>query len=847
MTAESGGAAPRVPSCSARSRLLASLFLTLPLLALPAGLNAAYPADGASEARILGTVVAADTRVPLSGVQVRLEGRSTTTTTSPRGTFTVARVPAEAGASVTLHFSRIGYRPLARQVELHGPDEVVRLEVELEPAALALDPVAILLERTRMVGDPDRLGSIPGSAFYLGWRDLETQKLAHDNVHDVLRQLPGVNVQDEEGYGLRPHIGLRGVGAERSSNVTVMEDGVLIAPAPYSAPAAYYFPVMGRMEGIEVRKGASQIRYGPRTMGGAVNLLTSSIPSRMSWYADVSGGQDATLRARLRAGDSRDHLGWLVEGYQIRTDGFKEIQGGGDTGFTTRDLMAKLRFNTDREAPRYQELELKVGVQDHRSDETYLGLTEADFRVHSNLRYAASRNDVMDTDHQQVQARYFSTLTPSTDVVVTAYRNEFARNWYKLQSVQGASIAQVLADPEAHSDRMGILQGTDSGDDALWLRANNRSYLSQGIQSTLGWQLGSDRFRHDLEFGVRYHQDYEDRLQWEDGYRMSSGQLIQTLEGTPGSQANRKSEASAWAFHLQDEIRAGRLSVVPGVRYESVRFTRSDWAGGDGARQADPQVRESTVSALIPGVGATWEWSPRVHLFAGVHRGFGPPGPGADNDTKVEESLNWESGVRVRRAGFGLNLTGFFSDYSNILGRATLAGGETGTGELFNGGSVEVWGVEAAADTDLARYLDLPLELPVRATYTFNRGTFLTSFESEHGPWGTVAAGDRVPYLPEHLFSGSVGVNRGGWGTTLAWNGSSAMRTVAGRGAIAENEGTDRFVVFNLSGEYELPGGGTLYGGVQNLIDERYVVSRRPAGARPGLPRTLFVGVRIVR
>jgi Fe(3+) dicitrate transport protein len=108
-------------------------------------------------------------------------------------------------------------------------------------------------------------------------------------------------------------------------------------------------------------------------------------------------------------------------------------------------------------------------------------------------------------------------------------------------------------------------------------------------------------------------------------------------------------------------------------------------------------------------------------------------------------------------------------------------------------------------------------------------------------------AGDRLPYLPEHLFSGRMGVEDAGWKLALSWNGAGAMRTEAGRGEIPPGTGADRFLVFSLSGELTLGSRGTVYGAVQNLLDERYVVSRRPAGARPGLPRTLFVGFRLSR
>src|SRR5262249_48608063 len=122
---------------------------------------------------------------------------------------------------------------------------------------------------------------------------LTEKELDQDEQSDpnqVLLRMPGVQVRQEDGFGLRPNIGIRGTDSERSRQITLMEDGVLFAPAPYSAPAAYYFPLITRMTGVEVFKGPATIAYGPYTVGGAVNLITRDIPEGSAGGTDISYG-----------------------------------------------------------------------------------------------------------------------------------------------------------------------------------------------------------------------------------------------------------------------------------------------------------------------------------------------------------------------------------------------------------------------------------------------------------------------------------------------------------------------------------------------------------------------------
>jgi len=817
-----------------------TLSILLAALTIPALAAAQTPDD---QATVAGVVVAEESGDAIVGATIRIAGTDREVVSGPNGGF---RFDVPRGEH-TLEVTSLGRVVLRRTVSV-GPDGVRGLSLALGPDAIRAPEIRVALDRFRLVPGQTHLEGIAGSAHYIGPEKLYERKQLYDDVHAVLRQVPGVNIQEEDGYGLRPNIGIRGTGSERSSKITLMEDGVLIAPAPYAAPSAYYFPVIGRMQAVEVRKGSSQIKYGPHTIGGAINLMSTPIPREFRYNVNLEGGQDRSGKLRLSAGNSYDHVGWMIEGYSLTTDGFKEIDGGGDEGFEITDFVGKFRVNTAPDAPLYQELELKLQRYDETSDETYLGLTDADFDVDPFRRYAASRQDVMNAEHSQVQLRWF--VQPgegAIDLTTVAYRNDFERNWFKLGHVNDVGIANILADPDTFAEEFAWIRGATSPEDAFRVRANNREYFSAGVQSVLGARLDGAAGRHEMEFGVRFHEDEEDRFQHEDRFRMVDGQMILTTSGEPGSQANRISDAEAWSFFVQDRIEAGRWTVTPGVRFESIDFTRTDFSTDDPDRTEPTRVRENSVSEWIPGVGLTYEASSRVHVFGGVHKGFGPPGPGADEATEPESSVNYELGARVRTSSLSAQATAFVTDYDNILGRETLAtGDESGTGKVFNGGEVDVQGIELSLDYDPAAKAAM-YRFPVTFAYTYTSAEFQSNFESDFDPWGTVRSGDELPYIANHQFHAGVGLGRGPWVGRIFATYVGEMRTEAGSGSIPAGSGTDSYTTLDLSAEYATARFGTVFAGVQNLTDEEYIVARRPAGARPGLSRTFLAGVRVAR
>ncbi|MGB0775699.1 MAG: TonB-dependent receptor plug domain-containing protein, partial [Akkermansiaceae bacterium] len=152
-----------------------------------------------------------------------------------------------------------------------------------------------------VVGSKDRVLDLVGSAAFLDTDDI--RKNSDSNINRILAKVPGVYTREEDGYGLFPNLSIRGNLGTRSEKTTIMEDGILMAPAPYSAPGAYYSPNAGRMSGLEILKGSSQVKYGPHTTGGVINYLSTEVPDVETFYGKFIYGSDNTFSGHAYYGN----------------------------------------------------------------------------------------------------------------------------------------------------------------------------------------------------------------------------------------------------------------------------------------------------------------------------------------------------------------------------------------------------------------------------------------------------------------------------------------------------------------------------------------------------------------
>ena len=725
-------------------------------------------------------------------------------------------------------------------------------------AADELDPVLV---SGAIVGSKEGVNLITGSATYLDIDDLRVHSIS--DINSALRRVPGVYVRPEDGYGNFPNISLRGIDMGRSSKVTIMEDGILAAPAPYSAPSAYYSPTLERMSGLEVIKGSSQVKYGPHTTGGAINYLSTAIPEEVTTYSKIYYGSFDEMVAHIYHGGKQDtdigRIGYLVEGYYRTTDGFKELQGAtGETGFTRSEPMLKLSWEPN--TANYQSIELKLGSTDFDANETYLGVTDDDFKANPNTRYAATRNDLISTYASRGYLRHFVELGGNASLKTTAYFTNFHRNWFKLDKVNGKSAYKEWNDPAF----LAVVKGQAAGE--LRNKANNRDYSSKGIESVLTYDLALGSLDNQIKFGVRYHEDDIDRLQWYQYYTQdANGGLSTTGPDAPSGKAgDRHQSTEAWSVYIEDRITINdKLAVIPGIRYESM-----DYYYDQNTRTSDKSAAAGMgdLDVVTGGLGLSYDLQDNLNLFAGVYRGASLPAPRSyirsGESLKEESSVSYELGARYQIEAFIATGAIFYSDLSDFIVPKNLGTGfeEFDGGKTVvidngpNDGEISAMGLELQLGYDLGAANDADYSLPVTFGITLTNAEFESGASSADGEsiFSGAESGNSVPYVPEVQFHVGIGLEVGNYRVALDGtyvdeshaSGANGFGSFDNTGKYDSRYGeVPSYFIADLTVQYQLTDNTKVFATARNLFDEEYVVGRLPQGARPGMPQSYLIGI----
>lgn len=681
------------------------------------------------------------------------------------------------------------------------------------------DPVPTI----EVIGSSEQKARIGGAATVIS--DEQIQEARAFNVNDVLRLVPGLFPREEEGFGLRPNIGIRGLNPTRSTKVLLLEDGLPLSYSPYGDNASYYHPAIERFTGLEVLKGAAQIGFGPHTVGGVVNYLTPNPPTELAGKLRLAAGTDGYQQQYGEIGNSFGEAGYETGVlFQLVR---KQAEGARDhMDFDVLDYNLKLvqQLGADHA------LTFKASRYDEDSDVPYSGLTLAEYEA--DPRFNPFINDNFQTEREGLSLVHSWQLATNAELDTAIYKTEFHRDWWR-QSSNSGQRPNDSSDPLCGG--MANLNTTCGNEGRL------RDYYVFGVEPRLklSHALG------ELRAGLRYQEEQQDRLQ------INSD----TPDGrTPGSSVNgglredneRDTEAVAW--FVENTFVIGDWTVTPGVRHEDIEYDRSNNLSG---------VSGSTsVTETLAGLGTTWQLGKHTVLFAGVHEGFSPPrvediisnSDGASVELDAEKSLNTELGIRHGNGdGWKVEAALFRLDFDNQIVPASVAGGVGAT--LTSAGETLHQGAELllAYDHDVS-FQHSNVNPFLRLAWTWVNDAEFRGTRTSSVTAGVDVSGNRLPYAPEHTLSLIGGVETGnGFHAQLELVFVDEMYTDDLNTEVVTANGQrgliDDYTIYNLSVNYTLPNSDwTLFLAGKNLTDELYVVDMS-RGLIPGMPRSWQAGV----
>ena len=641
-----------------------------------------------------------------------------------------------------------------------------------------------------------------GSVSVIDQASLESSRVFTTN--EALRKIAGVNVRDEEGFGLRPNIAIRGLNPTRSTKVTLLEDGLPLSYAPYGDNASYYHPLIERYQRIEMMTGADTLRFGPQTIGGVINYVTPEPTEELQGYVQGTLGNRDFVNAKLNVSGK----GMLFDYSR------KEGQGSRDNAeHALNDANFKYTMRLDDR----QDLIFKASYYTEDSQVTYTGLTEKELQ-NFGREYNPFKNNNFDIDRMGTSLTHRFQLDGG-ELLTSAYYNTFDREWWR----QSSNTTDSQCGAQFVQDRLnGVAVNPDTCNSA---QGRLRYYKTWGIEP----RLTLDTPNGQLQAGVKAHFEEQDRLQVN-----ATSPLGRT--GTKAEDNLR--ETDAYSAFVSHRFNVGDFGITPIVRYENIDTLRTN--------RLTNQSGSTRLEQFSSGLGVTWSPSNTLTVFSSLHEGFAPPraedlvsNAGTVVEVDAEESLNFELGLRAQpMKGVSLQTAYFRNDFDNLIAVGSIAGG----GTPLSQGQAVFDGLEFTGSFDLENGVFS------RVAYTWlNKAEQSTAFANVANGAAVGVAGKRQPYAPEHTLTAAIGYDIGALRAELEaqYVGSqfSDFANTEAPTADGQRGRISSYTVWNSSINYQVNPAVSAFITGKNLTDKTYIADRT-RGIVLGMPRLIQVGAR---
>lgn len=668
------------------------------------------------------------------------------------------------------------------------------------------------------------LKGIPGSGTVVKKKDLEKKKPV--NLEQVVKQETGVHVREEDGAGLIPNIGIRGLSPDRSEKVLILEDGMPAGLSLYIEAASYYIPPIERIERIEILKGSGSILHGPQTVGGVINLITPDVPQEFLSQVQLIGGTDAYVLGRGRIGKTWNRFGFDFSFLHKQGNGFKD-----SSDFRVTNLTTKMRYSFSEKT----NLTLKINFHNQESSQTYLGLTQALFEEDSDFNPAPDDSLKINRWDANLSLQHF--FSPTLELLTHIYYSNTVRDWNR----QDFSRNTDFADAPGNTVRTIGDTALDGG--AIYMLSSfgsrDRNFQFVGVEPRLFFDYSAFGKEHKLQTGFRLH--------WEK--LLDELNTTETLDADSVNQDRDTRFALAFSTFAQNTFNiTDKLALIPGFRLEIYNQTRKT----DREDYVDVDFENSVLEIVpIPGLGLTYQLPKETTLFSGIHRGFAPPrtsqaisSTGEDLELDSETSWNFEAGVRTNPVPwFQFEGTFFYIYFENQVIPDSESGGASNT--LTNAGETRHVGFETAASINLLGASSNSSHLWLKGNYTF--------VDAENVTDGGIFEGNELPYAPKHMLNAGLHFSKEE-GFLKGFDLGFEANFISSQFADQENteeesiDGTvgkiDSRTIFNAYARYALPSGHWDFSLLaNNIFDAKYIASRAPQGIFPGAGFQMLFGV----